>query len=413
MDITTLDMMAMVRVDCSFWSARAKLQKDDLPWDVQQSMPPEQIATLGSKRLFDPAKLKIFNTLKARAHGALDKKCVRFLGGWATHEDRLPELAEQLATIASDFDAETRRFLDIYVEGVATWAQNFPGWENILLNAVPKVHELRGKFAFAWQMFKIAPQGSMGGFAGNNLNNTLTNLERDVIVEVARDIRIIYRECFDGKEKVTKKAFRPMQTLIDKVRSLGFIHHHLIGLEGVLVEAKAIGENAPEDEKTIRMIKAFLIALSTPQGVQALCDEYCEQNKSLGQVLDPFWLMNQPSGILPPLVPHTVNTPKTPVIHPANTSPVQPVGLPKLPPGWISAAPGSTAYSTQVTEPITIHGRMVVEPDGKMTKVTPDFIAQAKAAVETYEDRQMGIEPIDLSKPVGNQGVIEDDNGLW
>lgn len=387
MDIKILDYMTLIRLDVSIWAGRAKLRAEDLPLSVQTELPPDTLTSLGSKKLFDPTQLKVFNTLKARAHGALQKKCVSLMGGYATHNDRLPDLAEQLSVVASDFEYEKQRFLDDYVQSSAEWVANFPAWSHILLNALPKQWEIATKFNFSWQAYQIQPVENMDGFIGNNLNSTLTNLERDVIEEIARDIKVIYRECFDNKEKVTKKAFRPMQTLIDKVRSLGFIHHHLVGLEGVLVEVKAIGEQAPEDEKTIHMVKAFLTTLTTPQGVQAICDEYCEQNKSLGQVLDPFWLANQPG-----MTVQTIPIAPGICIEPHGTAvPVQPVSLPKLPPGWVP----------QTLQPLT------------QPKITPDFIAQAKAAVELYEDRQMGIEPIDLTTPVGSQGVIEDDNGLW
>ncbi len=377
----------MIRIDCSFWSARAKLQREDLPLDVQQSMPPEQIATLGTKRLFDPGKLKVFNTLKARAHNALDKKCVRFLGGWATHEDKLPELAQQLATISQDFDYETQQFLDQYVEGVASWAANFPGWENILLNAVPKVHELRGKFNFSWQVFKIEPVQNMDNFTGNDLNSTLMNLEQSVIDEVAKDIKTIYRECFDGKEQVTKKAFRPMQTLIDKVRGLGFIHHSLVGLQEVLEEAKTLGESSPDDSRTVGMIKSFLTTLSTSQGIQAICDNFYEKNKNLPQVLDPFWMTT-------PVNPFEINT--------------SPDGFPKLPPGWIPNPENITVQTSPGITTVSIPGVSYAQTDDVSPKVTKEFIAQAMDAINAYEDKKLGLEPLDFEKT-----VVMDGDGLW
>lgn len=303
MDIKTIDMLAMVRVDCSYWSARAKIRPEDLSDDVVRAMPPEQVATLGSKRLFDPLKLKIFSTLKARAHSALDKKCVKFLGGWATHTDRLHELGQQLADVASEFDAATTNFLSNYEDGVKNWAANFPGWENMLFNSVPTMGELRKKFNFSWQAYQIQPVNGMSGFTGNDLKDSLGSLEQNVLEEVAKDIKTIYRECFADKSVVTKKAFRPLRTLIDKVRSLSFIHPYLIYLESVLVEVLDAGERSATDSTTIKMVKSFLTSLSTQHGVRAVCEQYDTNRGTAVDALDAFWAVAQTAQPVQPVQP--------------------------------------------------------------------------------------------------------------
>lgn len=287
MDIKNLNYLTMIRLDVSIWSARAKLRREDLPSDA--NLPPEEMATLGSKRLFDPERIKTFNTIKARAVSTLDKKCVRFLGGWATHEDRLEELARALDEIADDFNYEKTRFIRDYTIEVEKWINQFPEWENILRAALPQEHELPGKFAYNFQMFKVAPAETGGSYFADNMHSTLSSLERTLLDEVARSIGATYKECFNGKETVTKKAFRPMRTLLDKIRGLTFLHPNIAGLEVILAEAIDMVEENAQDKGHVTMFKNLMLAMQSGEAIDNLCADFIQNNSSAQETLSPFW----------------------------------------------------------------------------------------------------------------------------
>ncbi len=316
MDITTVNHLICIRIDCSIWSARAKLRPEDLPDDIRASLPPGEVATIGSKRLFDADKLKIFGTLKARAAAVLDKKGVRFLGGWALHEDMLPGIARDLEAIAAQFKEEHTRFCADYVRGVAEWAANFPEWAHIIINAVPKLHDIQSKFNFSWQAFKIVPAEGYGVYTGNDLDESLSKFEQQVIRETAQVIAATYRDCFEGKASVTKKAFRPLHTLVEKLDGLSFIHAHVYGLAKVLREVVAVGEMNPLDPS---ITKAFLSAASTPQGVAAICNDYA-RNNSVDEVFIP--LAAPPVAQVPNIELPSGWTPPTSVEQPRSEAPV-------------------------------------------------------------------------------------------
>ena len=61
-EITVLDYLLVVNLD--IWTARKKL----VPLDLGGAeLPPEDLASLGSKRVCNPEDLRSFTTLKARA----------------------------------------------------------------------------------------------------------------------------------------------------------------------------------------------------------------------------------------------------------------------------------------------------------------------------------------------------------
>ena len=55
-DIKVLDNLLALNLDISLWSARRKMTAEDLGGT---ELPPEDLASLGSKRIADPAHLKI------------------------------------------------------------------------------------------------------------------------------------------------------------------------------------------------------------------------------------------------------------------------------------------------------------------------------------------------------------------
>ena len=69
-DIRILDNLLALNLNVSLWSARRKMSQDDLGG---AELPPEDLASLGSKRIADPENLKVFGTLKARAFNYLDR----------------------------------------------------------------------------------------------------------------------------------------------------------------------------------------------------------------------------------------------------------------------------------------------------------------------------------------------------
>ena len=77
-------------------------------------LPPEDLASLGSKRIADPGSLKIFTTLKARAFNYLDRHGIRFMSGWDIPEDKAGDIIDELIRIREAFLQEKEAFLAYY-----------------------------------------------------------------------------------------------------------------------------------------------------------------------------------------------------------------------------------------------------------------------------------------------------------
>ena len=128
-DIKILDSLVALNLNISVWSARKKMCLEDFGG---AELPPEDLASLGSKRIADPDSLKVFSTLKARAFNYLDRHGIRFMSGWAIPEDKAGESIEN-------------------------WITRHCKWGNIIRESTVGSDYVRSRLSFSWQLYKVVP----------------------------------------------------------------------------------------------------------------------------------------------------------------------------------------------------------------------------------------------------------------
>lgn len=207
----------IMSLDVSIWSGKAKLDRQEL--SDADGLPPEQMATLGSKKLFNPAKLRIFNALKARATSALDAAGTKFLGGWLVPEQRFGSVRDAVDHAQGDFHKAVVDFISNYQSDLDDWCRQFPEWEYNIRRAAPDTGELMRKFGFSWQAFSAAPLP-----ADSSLDSAVAALPAGIRADIAKDAASVLRENFpDGKDRYTIKALRAVVLLKDKIAGFGYV----------------------------------------------------------------------------------------------------------------------------------------------------------------------------------------------
>jgi hypothetical protein len=222
-DITILDNLVVLNLDVKIWTARKKLTPADFGG---AELPPEELASLGSKKICDPKELRIFGTLKARAVNLLDRTGVRFLGGWAIPEDKAEEIVTELATIRDDFLVAKEQFLNRYDQAVQNWIAQHPGWESLIGSSSVSADYVRSRLGFRWQFFKLVPPSDDA--VGHGLQNEVSELGDTLFDEVAKAAADTWRRCFEGKDKVTHKALSPLRSIHGKLSGLSFVEPRVV-----------------------------------------------------------------------------------------------------------------------------------------------------------------------------------------
>ena len=241
MDITTdmqvLDSLLALNLDISLWSARKKLQAEDFGG---ATLPPEDLASLGSKKIADPESLRIFSTLKSRAFNFLDRHGVRFMGGWAIPEAKADVIVRELMSIRDLFLEEKERFLSGYDESIRAWVEKHDAWGDIIRNSTVSSDYVRSRIDFRWQLYKVAPVMQHADNAvvlEAGLAEEVTNLGNTLFAEISKEASDIWKRVYAGKMEVTHKALSPLRTLHSKLVGLAFVEPHVMPAADIIKAA--------------------------------------------------------------------------------------------------------------------------------------------------------------------------------
>ncbi|MBU1195228.1 MAG: DUF3150 domain-containing protein [Proteobacteria bacterium] len=222
MDTTTdakvFKHLMVLNLDVSIWSARKKLSPSDFGG---ARLPPEELASLGSKKICNPEDLRVFGTLKSRAVNMLDRIGIRFLGGWGIPESCADEVIKELKSTHDEFMKAKQKFLANYDQSIEAWINHHPEWKSIIKNSVVDAGYVSSRMGFKWQLFQIVPP--KGKFIHDGLKDEVSKLGNTLYGEVAKTAEDTWRKCYSGKDKVSHKAISPLRSIYEKLNGLSFV----------------------------------------------------------------------------------------------------------------------------------------------------------------------------------------------
>jgi len=270
--MTILEKVVCIFLDVHLWTARKKLRPEDLKVTAG-SIPPEKLASLGSKKICDQAELAIFGTLKKRAERACETVGVRFLGGYAVPQEKADELVTELNLIQAEFDSKKKGFLSRYDTALETWIADNSQWASIIRAAVEPVDTPRRQLRFAHQAFKIGAADASSADAGINegLDAKVGNLGDRLIFEIARDAEKVWEQSFKGKDKVGQKALRPIRSLQEKLRGLSFLDGRASAMaKRIDTGLNAMPKHGPIEGQDLNALIGLVLQMADPDGVKSL-----------------------------------------------------------------------------------------------------------------------------------------------
>ena len=221
---TILDKMILVVLNISIWQGRKALQMGDLAIngiDIDK-LPPESLATLGSKRIISPDALKSFISLKRSAKKFCLKNGVRFGGnGYAVPREKVEALSQELNRLKNMFEAAKANLLSVYAEEVESWISKNPSeWSPMIRSAVDSPNHIKNAMSFNFAALDVkAP----AGIEENGLDDEVDSLYGQLCHEVRLVARRTFEKTFVGKQEITHKTLRPIMTIREKLTGLLFL----------------------------------------------------------------------------------------------------------------------------------------------------------------------------------------------
>jgi len=214
-----LDRLVAVNLDVRIWSGRKKLTAEDL--SLEGDIPPEDLVSLGSKRVCDPEAVRVFQRLKRHAERVCLEGGMRFLGGFAIPEARTDVVAAALDGLAADFAAERQRFVAGYSQLIEDWVAQHPRWEAAIRRAVEPASRVESRLAFAYQLYRVAPVADQGRLAAEvaGLGDTLFQ----EVAQIARELD----QSFIGKDALSQRALATFRRIREKLGCLAFVDYRV------------------------------------------------------------------------------------------------------------------------------------------------------------------------------------------
>lgn len=223
--MSVLTKVVCFLLDTTIYSGRKKLRPSDIKKLTAGQIPPEDLASLGSKKVLSPDALAPFNRLKKEAERYLESKSLRFLKGFAVPEDKAEEVALELARIGEEFAQEKQSFLTNYDGEIQKWKTAHPGWESIIDGAIDPASHVSSRLYFGFHTFRVeyADTQNANSVLNAGLAMATSTLGDQLFEEIAQAANKAWEESFAGKDKVGQKALRPIRSILDKLNGLLFV----------------------------------------------------------------------------------------------------------------------------------------------------------------------------------------------
>lgn len=229
-----LDRVVLVKVEANIYGARKKLKKEDLVLADGSKLPPEDLASLGSKRLLDPDRLTVFNRLKKEAERICLRVGTRFLGGFAIPCESAAGITLELERIAQDFANAKAEFLAGYDAAVTEWVVRHPEFAGIIEQAVDSVEFVSTRLSFDYLIVTVGVPEALPAEDLARLETKIGSLSEQMFYEISVEANLLIEQSLLGKDQVTRNALRPIRRMRDKLDGLGFLDYRVAPVVGTI-----------------------------------------------------------------------------------------------------------------------------------------------------------------------------------
>jgi hypothetical protein len=229
-----LDRVVLVKVEANIYGARKKLKKEDLVLADGSKLPPEDLASLGSKRLLDPDRLTVFNRLKKEAERICLRVGTRFLGGFAIPSESAAGITLELERIAQDFASAKAEFLAGYDAAVTDWVVRHPEFAGIIEQAVDSVEFVSTRLSFDFLIVTVGVPDTLPAEDLARLETKIGSLSEQMFYEISVEANLLIEQSLLGKDQVTRNALRPIRRMRDKLDGLGFLDYRVAPVVGTI-----------------------------------------------------------------------------------------------------------------------------------------------------------------------------------
>lgn len=270
--LTHLERVEIIALDTPIWSGETRLRPEDIKLGRDGKLPPERVASLGSKKIIDPEDLKVFRTLRKQAERKCEAVGIRFLSGFAVPRAQTAAVALELDAIAQRFNKAKSDLLAKYEARVEEWIKQNLDFEEALRSAVVPAAEVDRRLGFEYCIYRIE-----GGLQQGHLTGQVSRMGGRLLQEVALAAKELLDNGLSANPQemdqlsVTHKVLLPLRRMRDKLNGLSFLDSAIDPMVHAIDEvfAQAPGKGRIKGQPYFNLLATVLI-LSDPDKVKRL-----------------------------------------------------------------------------------------------------------------------------------------------
>lgn len=267
--MAVLNKTVCIQLSISLWTGQRRLKAEDFG-DVATKLPPKTVASLGSLKLCDPAKLDELKNLKRAAERACHRLCVRFLGGYATNDDVLPKLTAELDTLSKEFGTKAQAFVNSLRSEIEDWKSKHSEWSAAIERALPDISYVAGRLQFGYEVFRVQPvSGDVADTVNSGLGRAIGGLAGQLFQEIEAEAEEAWKRSYENRDVVGQKALRPIFSIERKLEALQYLDARI---GPVITQIRNILGSMPKHgEITGANLFAVIGLLSLLRSADAMC----------------------------------------------------------------------------------------------------------------------------------------------
>ncbi len=275
----TLNNITLFTLNCSLFHGNRKVSAADIHSALNVTIDLDKtkdVMSLGIKRVFDKKELSRLTAVKGAMHRACATVGTPFLNGFAVPGNKAQELAEELNElvqrglgIKDDLMARYKDILDQYAKSKPNWAHIIKG------NAFDESY-VSGQINFDWDAVRIAAADE-GGIMSKGLESKVGGLLGNLLTDIAKAADRLYTESLFGKTGVTRKAFRPLQSMADKLDGFRFMDPRVGALSEMIRHVVSVMPDEGRIEGAdLRNLVGLAVILSDPDKALTIGQRVCD-----------------------------------------------------------------------------------------------------------------------------------------
>ncbi len=274
-------------------SGRKKLAAEDLV-EMYGSVPPKELASLGSKKVIDPERIKFFTSARSTAERICSRSGVALSDFYGIPRHKLRGVMEQLAALKTQIEQKRDELAADLEDAIDTWVEKNPGaYADVIRSGAPTKEYVEKRIRMDVYSFIAQAVDTKGQV--NQFDVEMGRLDEQLLFEVAERASGVFKTSFKGGRAPSRKALAPLVEISEKLESLCFLREGFDELAHYIAEKVnrfRTGGNRMSEEQVSDLASLFLV-LSSPDKTASLAATLHDGN---GQQSAPIQATHKPQG---------------------------------------------------------------------------------------------------------------------